>query len=266
MPLYLVAIVLGGPFFLTAILLLTAIGVWELYGMTLWKPYRARRLPGAGFALAFPVVLYVAPGASLIVAALLVAGIVGIGIAQVLDPAGEEALASVAVTVTGAVYVGLLLGHQVLVRELPRAVPGAPYWFGALLLAVPILLTWANDTSAYFLGNRFGRRKLMARVSPGKSVEGAVGALIVTILLALPVLWGANVYMKLFDLADAMAVGALIGVAAPCGDLVESSFKRDVGVKDSSRLIPGHGGVLDRFDSLLVTVPVFYYYVHGVVL
>ncbi|MDX1624460.1 MAG: phosphatidate cytidylyltransferase [Gemmatimonadota bacterium] len=265
-PLFLVAVVLGGAFFLAAILMLTAAGAWELFGMTMTKPYRARRLAGTGLALAFPSVLYLAPMEPLVVPALIAAGIVGIALAQLLDPRGEEALASVAVTVTGAAYVGLLLGHQILIRELPRDVPGAPYWFGALLLGVPIVLTWANDTAAYFLGHRFGERKLLARVSPGKSLEGAVGALAVTVLLALPTLWAVNLYTKLFGIGDAIAIGALVGLAAPCGDLVESSFKRDTGVKDSSRLIPGHGGVLDRFDAMLVTVPVYFYYVRGVVL
>lgn len=265
-PLYFLAIVLGGPYFLVAILLLTAVGAAEFFALAAGKRYRPRVASGIGLALAFPAVLWFGPGPPLVVTALLAAGVVGIALAQLLDPEGEEAVASVAATVLGAAYVGLLFGHQVLVRELPREMPGAPAWFGALLLGVPIVLTWANDTVAYFVGNRWGRRRLLPRISPGKSFEGAVGALAATILLALPVLWAANRWMRLFEIGDALAIGALIGIAAPCGDLVESAFKRDAGVKDTSRLIPGHGGILDRFDSLLVTVPVFYYYVHGAIL
>lgn len=265
-PLFLVSVAIGGVVFLGAVLVLTAVGAWEFFGMAAWKLYRPRRLPGVALAVSLPAVLYLAPHSATAVPALLVAAIVGVGLAQLLDAEGDEAVASVAVTILGASYVGLLMGFQILVREVPRQLPGAPYWFGALLLAVPILLTWANDTAAYFVGHRWGRHKLIPRVSPGKSVEGALGGLVATAILAFPVLWAVNRWVDLFSPLDAAAIGVLIGITAPCGDLVESSFKRDLGVKDSSRLIPGHGGILDRFDSLLVTVPVFYYWLERVVL
>jgi phosphatidate cytidylyltransferase len=141
-----------------------------------------------------------------------------------------------------------------------------PYWSGALLVGVTVALTWVNDSSAYVIGHRWGRRKLIERVSPGKTVEGAVGALLVTVLAAVPTLWLVDRWVPLFDLADALAVGVLVGVAAPLGDLVESAFKRDAGVKDASDLVPGHGGVLDRFDSLMAVAPAFWYYLWLVVL
>jgi phosphatidate cytidylyltransferase len=129
-----------------------------------------------------------------------------------------------------------------------------------------VVLTWINDSAAYFIGHRWGRRKLLPRVSPGKTVEGAAGALLVTVLAAVPTMWLVDRWVPLFDLADALAVGALVGIAAPVGDLIESAFKRDAGVKDASDLVPGHGGVLDRFDSLMVVVPSFWYYLQWVVL
>lgn len=264
-PVYVLAAVVGRWLFLAAIVSLTAVGTWELFSMTASKPYRPRRLPGVGLAVAFPVVLYFAHE-PVVLAALVVFGIVGVGVAQLLDPSGEETVASVAVTVLGALYVGVLMGHQVLVRELPREMAGAPYLFGVLLLAVPVALTWVNDTAAYFVGHRWGRRKLIPRVSPGKSVEGAVGAAVVTTLAAVGVLALVDRWVRLFELGDAVAIGILISLAAPAGDLLESSFKRDLGSKDSSRLIPGHGGLLDRFDSMLVSVPVFYYWLHWAVL
>lgn len=258
-PLYVAALVIGRWVFLLAVLLLTLAGTLELYRMMVDKPYRPRVLAGLGLALAFPLTLYLTHQ-SIAIAALVALGVVGVGLSQLLDPEGEEAVASVGATILGAVYVGLLMAYQILVREVPREIPGAPYLFGALLLAVPVLLTWVNDTAAYFVGHRWGRRKLIRRVSPGKSLEGAVGALAATVLAALALLALVNVWVSLFDLVDALTIGLLLGVAAPCGDLVESSFKRDLGVKDSSRLIPGHGGILDRFDSLLVTVPVYYHW------
>lgn len=264
-PVYVLAVVIGGWVFLAAIVGLTAVGTWELFTLTRSKPYRPRRLPGVGLAVAFPAILYFAHDPVTIVA-LLALGVVGVAATQVLDPDGNDSVASVAVTLLGALYVGLLMGHQVLVRELPREIAGAPYLFGALLLAVPVFLTWVNDSSAYFVGHRWGKRKLLPRVSPGKSVEGAVGAMVATILASIAVLALVDRWVRLFDLEDALAIGFLIGLVGPMGDLIESSFKRDLGVKDSSRLIPGHGGLLDRFDSLLVTVPVFYYWFHWAVL
>lgn len=264
-PLFLAAVVLGGAWFLAAVMALSAVAAWEFFGMAAAKGHRPRAVAGIGLALAFPAALDASTREPELLPAFLLAAIFGVAMAQLLDPEGDGAIASVGVTVTGAAWVGLFFGHLVLLREIPSRTPGMPDWFGALLVAVPILLTWANDTTAYFVGHRWGRRRLLPRVSPGKSLEGALGALAATVVLAFPVLWAVNAWVRLFDPLDALAVGVLIGVAAPCGDLVESAFKRDAGVKDSSRLIPGHGGVLDRFDSLLVTAPVFYYYVHWAV-
>lgn len=264
-PVYVLAVVVGGWFFLSAIVVLTAVGTWELFSLTESKPYRPRRLPGVGLAVAFPMILYFTQDPATIVA-LLTLGVVGIAVTQVLDPGGGESVTSVAVTLLGALYVGVLMGHQILVRELPREIAGAPYLYGALLLGIPVLLTWVNDSTAYFVGYRWGRRKLLPRVSPGKSVEGAVGAMAVTVVAAVGLLAVVDRWVRLFDLEDALAIGFLIGLAGPMGDLIESSFKRDLGAKDSSRLIPGHGGLLDRFDSLLLTVPVFYYWLHWAIL
>ncbi len=263
LPLYVLAIVWGHAPFLLAVMALTVLGSWEFYRMAARKPAQPRPLSGTGLALAFPALLYWSPEPGLAFPALLMAATVGIGLAQLLDPRGEEAIGAVAVTILGAVYVGLLLGHQVLVREFAREIPGAPYGIGAALLAIPVILTWLNDTTAYFVGKRWGRRKLLPRVSPRKTVEGALGAGLASVVGALPLCWAVNRWVPLFDLGDALTIGILIGIAAPCGDLVESAFKRDAGVKDTSDLVPGHGGILDRFDSLLVTVPVFYYWLHG---
>lgn len=266
MPLFVVALVLGHVLFLGAALLLAGVGTWEFLNLAALKGFRVRSVAGVGFALALPIVLYwgAAPGFELTM--LIAAGAIGIAVTQLFSDGDDQAIAAVSVTVFAAIYVGLLFGHFVLVREIAREIPGAPYWTGAALLTVPLVLTWINDTAAYAIGHRWGHRKLMPTVSPGKSVEGAVGALAVTVVVAFPVLWIVDRWVPLFTAVDALALGALIGVAAPCGDLVESTFKRDAGVKDVSRLIPGHGGVLDRFDSLLLTVPVFYYYFKAVVL
>ena len=265
-PLFLLAVAVGGLVFLGAVMLLAGAAAWEFFRLAGRKTGRPRMAPGIGLALAFPALLYWSPTHPLAIPALVTVGVLGIALAQLLDPNGEEALASVTTTVYGAAYAGLLLAHFVLLREVSRLVPGMPYWSGAVLVAVIVALTWVNDSSAYAVGHRWGRRKLIPRISPGKTVEGAVGALLVTVLAAVPTLWLANRWVPLFDLGHALAVGAIVGVAAPLGDLVESAFKRDAGVKDASDLVPGHGGVLDRFDSWMAVGPAVWYYLWVVVL
>lgn len=132
------------------------------------------------------------------------------------------------------------------------------------LLSV-LLLVWVADIAAYFGGKRFGRRKLAPSVSPGKSWEGAVSGLIGVFLLAAGWLWATrrgisppdHLYAYLWHLGPLVAIAALAGLTAMsvCGDLVESLVKRAAGVKDSSHLLPGHGGVLDRVDALLPVLP-----------
>jgi phosphatidate cytidylyltransferase len=129
---------------------------------------------------------------------------------------------------------------------------------GAAVVMFPILLTWASDIGAYAVGRLAGRRKLIPAVSPGKTVEGALGALVVTTLAA--VAYERLALRPLAQLAIApwwaAAFGLAISLAAQLGDLAESLLKRDAGVKDSSHLLPGHGGILDRFDSLFFVLPV----------
>jgi phosphatidate cytidylyltransferase len=265
-PLFLVAAAVGGLVFLGAIMLLVGVAAWEFFRMASRKSARPRTAPGIGLALAFPAVFYWAPNDPLAIPVIVALGVIGIAVAHLLDADGDESIGSVSTTVYGAAYVGLLLAHFILIREVSRGIPGMPYWSGAVLVAMTVVLTWVNDSAAYAIGHRWGRRKLIPRISPGKTVEGAAGALLVTVLSAVPLLWLVDRWVPLFGLADALAIGSLVGIAAPLGDLVESAFKRDAGVKDASDLVPGHGGVLDRFDSLIVVAPAFWYYLRAVVL
>ena len=142
-------------------------------------------------------------------------------------------------------YGAFLPGHFLLLRTQHQG------------LAMPFLVllgTWATDTGAYFIGTRWGRHKLAPTISPNKSVVGAIGG----ILLAALVTQYVNSRLQI-GLLPGWVLGIVIGVAAAVGDLFESALKREAGVKDSGRILPGHGGVLDRIDSLLFTVPVVYY-------
>ncbi|MBM7867144.1 phosphatidate cytidylyltransferase [Heliobacterium gestii] len=153
-----------------------------------------------------------------------------------------------ALAFTGAFAVAWLLSHLVLLRRLPNGVE-------AVLLA--FFLTWATDTGAYFAGRSLGKRPLAARVSPKKTMEGSLGGLIAAALVG--VILGPRwfpAYSWVIWLPFSLVVSAL----GQLGDLAESALKRIAGVKDSGDLIPGHGGVLDRFDSILWTAPATYYF------
>jgi len=177
-------------------------------------------------------------------------------LAELRRGAGKQAVANSAATLLGFLYIGWLGTHLVSLRELPHAV-GRPYVEGFSFVMLTFALTWACDTAAYVVGKRFGRIKLMPDVSPGKSLEGCVAGFMAAIAVAA----GAQAWFaRYLSLPDAIALGALVGVFGQLGDLVESLLKRDADTKDSSRLIPGHGGVLDRFDSLLFTAPIVYYF------
>ncbi len=150
-------------------------------------------------------------------------------------------------TLMGTMYVGLL-SYFYLLRTLPDG------WIWVIFTLVG---TWSCDTAAYFVGKTFGRRRIAPVLSPKKTVEGAIGGLGGSILIGLLF---ALIYPFL-PMSKMLLLGLALGVAAEVGDLLESAFKRQAGVKDSSTLIPGHGGILDRIDSTLFTAPLVYYFI-----
>ena len=179
--------------------------------------------------------------------------VIGVGLAALLWVTfrrdRQDGLVDWALTVVPALYVGGTLGYYVWLR----ALPGGAYW-------VPVVLgcTWAADTAAYFCGRRWGRTKLAPALSPGKSVEGAVAGIAAAVALA--GLVGAVVPAPFGGVGGLLGLGLLVAVAGIVGDLAESFVKRQVGAKDSSALLLGHGGLLDRIDSLLAAGMVAYWY------
>lgn len=153
------------------------------------------------------------------------------------------------VLLMGVLYVGLTLSCLVLTRGLPD---------GSLLIFFVVLVTWAGDTGAYVVGKSMGRHALAPIVSPKKTYEGLAGGLALACLAAVV---GRAWFLPGLSLVDCLVLGVVLTVAGLIGDLAESAMKRSVGFKDSGALIPGHGGMLDRLDSLLFTGPAFYYYV-----
>jgi phosphatidate cytidylyltransferase len=163
-------------------------------------------------------------------------------------PSLETALAQITGSLFTVFYVGLLLSFLGLIREFPQG------WQWLLMV---LAATFAADTGAYFGGRYFGRIKLAPRVSPGKTVEGVFGGLLLA--LAATFFFKAVIF-KQMTARDGYWVAGIAGLVGPLGDLAESLLKRAVGVKDSSNLLPGHGGFLDRVDALLFTGPAVYWY------
>ena len=168
--------------------------------------------------------------------------------------AGRHPIGAASVTLFAVLYTGGTMSFAYGLRYHIYVIDARA---GAALALFPLVLTWITDTAAYFVGKAVGKRKLMPAVSPGKTWAGAVGGLVAGMLAA----WGYVVWVLVPIASLAMApltaflVGAAISFMAQVGDLVESVFKREAGVKDSSHIIPGHGGVLDRLDSLFFAIP-----------
>ncbi len=191
---------------------------------------------------------------------------------------GSPAL-NVGTTIAGVMIVSLFFGTLIATRELfPYGFPVYKFFetafanevqletihrWGGLTIASLFATIWICDTAAYFAGVRFGRRKLFERVSPKKTWVGAFAGFLAAVISMLA---ARAVFLEYLQLHDALILGSFVGIFGQLGDLIESRFKRDAGVKDSSDLIPGHGGVYDRFDSLVFVSPFVYLYVDFVVL
>ena len=160
----------------------------------------------------------------------------------------QHALLDSSVLSLGVVYVSLSLGHLLLLRALDQGM-----YFVFFLLVV----TWGTDTGGFLVGRTVGKRKLAPQISPNKTVAGLFGGVCFAILMAfLAKIW----FLPILTTGDCLGMGLFIATLAVIGDLVQSAMKRSAGVKDSGTLLPGHGGILDRIDSLLFTAPCFYYY------
>jgi phosphatidate cytidylyltransferase len=261
-PPLLAALWLGGGWILLVVGAATAIGAWEAFRLLTAAGHSS--MPALGIVLAVVIALgdsvKVLPGGSGLLLAALGVVLEGVGALTRLDP--REGIAVFATTVFGALYVGLLgfvarlASSDAFVDR--NAILG---WLGperAWILAL-VLVVWAYDTAAYFTGRRFGRRPFMQHISPSKTMEGVAGGVTAAVVV------GAVLFLAFGRPVLAGAIfGLIVGAAAQAGDLAESMLKRAAGAKESSRLIPGHGGLLDRVDSFLFAAPVAYFYVVAV--
>jgi len=243
----------GGYYYLGLIDIVILIGLWEFYRMMEAKGLRPYKMMGILSGLALSWYVFFQQG----VYANVLLSVIFIGI-MVLELARKEkglAVYHISVTLFGVFYVAWLGSHLILLRELPH-LKGLDYSLGFSFVIIAFALTWCYDTGAYFVGSWFGRHPLLPSVSPGKTFEGAVGGVLSSII---GILVARATIAPYITLPQAVGLAFAASIIGQLGDLSESMIKRDVKIKDSSKTIPGHGGVLDRFDSLLFTAPLIYY-------
>lgn len=222
------------------------LALYELYRLCV-QMSSARLMAGIG--LVGCIALMMSPHQSALVqTGLLVTVVALLSIPVLMQVPLRESVRDAAIILTGMLYIGLTLSYLVRIRLLPE---------GELLLFFLLLVTWTADTAAYYVGTLYGRRALAPRISPKKTVEGLIGGLVGATIIAYAARWS---FLPEFAYLDTLALAIILTLAGLWGDLVESAIKRSVGVKDSGGLLPGHGGMLDRLDSLLFTAPAFYYY------
>jgi phosphatidate cytidylyltransferase len=285
-PLLLFLVFAEGPPEYAALPFTCAVAICALMGG--WEYFRGLRLrgfsPSEGPAFAAIFFLQFAAWsvsrfqAATLLPALIALLVIGTLIHQVMrrDP---EPVANIGVTFLGVVYVGWLFSYLIFLRSLPgnvhlhglEALANGPLAHtplarpiadlahaarGTWMVLYVFAVTWSTDAGAYFVGMRFGRRQLAPRLSPKKTIEGALGGLLAATLMSL--IWGTWVGLPWIH---CLLLGPTLGALGQVGDLCESALKRDLGIKDFGALLPGHGGILDRFDSLFFTAPIAYYYV-----
>lgn len=256
-PLVILAIWFGDPWpWFTLLIAMAALaGTYEFYRIANFE----RREPLLYLGLLYSLALVLSPhyGSPGVLPIVITTSIL-ISLTYLLcRPSREKAFHKWAWIIVGALYVGWMLSYWLSLRGLDD---------GRSWVYLAILTTFANDTGAFFVGRATGKHKLAPTISEGKTREGAVGGLICAILGAVVVAVVLNLISPfVFRYWQVILLGFLIGLFAQLGDLVESLLKRNTGVKESGNLLPGHGGVLDRFDSLIFVGAVVYYFVIWVV-
>jgi phosphatidate cytidylyltransferase len=248
-PIILACVYYGGIPFLALILGLALIAVNEFYNLMMKKGFFPAYYVGNIITIFFVVFAYYAlkrnwePAHSAILTLAAAAAM----ISGIFLKREKDTIVDIAVTILGMIYVGWFMSYLFFIRSLTEH--GGYLFF--LLFTV-----WAMDITAYLAGKVFGRTPLLPSISPKKTWEGAIAGFIVCLL-------AAAIFSQTAQLAleHALILGVLIGIFGQLSDLIESLIKREAGAKDSSDILPGHGGVLDRIDSLILTAPLMYYYV-----
>lgn len=245
----------GGVWFLTVMSIIVVIASTELWTFGKHLGLDASKTRMVLGALMVVFVTYFTRDISLV--GLVFTAFLFVSLAGVLVwKESKQQTVTVGLELLSVVYIGLGMSYMILLRSIPGS-EGIYYTF------LTFVITWACDTSAYFIGIRYGKHKLCPRFSPKKSREGAIGGIIGAALGGFLVNTVVRMGFSITSLSSihALILGTLGAIVGEFGDLFESMLKRDAKVKDSGNIIPGHGGMLDRFDSLLFVAPVVYFYI-----
>ena len=255
-PCFIVITIRGGVHFLALIDIIIFVGIWEFYSMMESKGIRPYKGIGilSGIVLSWYVFFRNGMYANLFLTLVLLS-IMGLELTR-KDDGRRMTIYHISATLLGVIYVGFLGSHLVMLRELPL-VAGLEYAYGSSFVLLAFVITWSCDTGAYFIGTLIGKRQLLPRVSTHKTWEGFFGGIVFAVAASIVASYTFAGYLNVWW---AIVLGAVAALLGQLGDLVESMIKRDAGIKDTSATIPGHGGVLDRFDSLLFTSPFIYYF------
>jgi phosphatidate cytidylyltransferase len=261
-PLLLWVLWLGSLPFLVFLFFLILIGLWEFHAMAEEGGHATQSWWGIALGLFVTVAFFlsgVKPDLPFAGQAPALAVTTAVILAVFREMARREksvSMVRLGMTASGILFIAWPFSFLGLLRELRGA--GDLYHAGRDATFFLVVLIWVQDTAAYVVGRALGRHRLAAVISPKKSWEGAIGGLLIAVLAAL--LCRETFAQELFGRGEAAAVAAVLGILAQLSDLAESLFKRCFGVKDSSQLLPGHGGILDRFDSFLLSAPILYFY------
>ncbi len=234
---------LGGNWMFALVLATTALALHEFFSVT--RPLRPLVL--AGYAGAAAALLGARLGGLDWMLGGFLATFAFAFVLEAMVSTRQSATVALGSTVLGTAWIALGLGHALLLRDIPED--------GRLAVLTLLLAVWGSDTAAYFVGIVFGRHKLTPVLSPGKTWEGFVAGTIAAVFIVFVALYKQG----FLDGWRSLVLGGAIALAAPAGDLFESLLKRDMQVKDTGRLLAGHGGVLDRIDSVLFAVVASYY-------
>jgi len=262
-----VAICIFSPVgFIILATVLINVGVVEFYAMARNRGFSPHSIIGTLCSIGICLLAWLSNNPLSMMYALVAAVVIIFTLAMVRNC--RDAMINISVTLLGIIYVGWFASHLILLRQMSGVSETTPFnLMGAGYVIILLVLLWLGDGGAFFAGIGWGKHKLIPSISPNKTIEGAIGGIILTVI-------GAAVLKELGLLLRSMgilffpdftypvylllAVG--IAITGQIGDLCESYLKRDAGLKDTGNLFPGHGGFLDRFDSLLISAPLYYYF------
>lgn len=261
-PIAIFIIYTGDILFYAAVVVISAWSLYEFYGIADMKAVATSKqfgiITGAFLQILF---LNIITSGNYRINSVLLAAIIllfFIIMADVLFTNKPYPILSFATSVSGLFYIPILLTGLIGLREFHKINPeylANSQESGIFVLGV-FATVWVCDSAAYFVGRAMGKRKLYEKISPKKTIEGGVAGLIASIIF----FFGYNFFFEFIPIVHGAIIGALIGVFGQLGDLFESMLKRDAGLKDSSNLLPGHGGMLDRFDSMIFAAPIVFIY------